>query len=138
MKEKYIKCPNCENMVEKENNQCPYCLTPLNWVNTSNFFNNFLREYKSYTQNSAPTTKYNNEKNSVENLDEEEENNPTTDTDSPYFIQSILEIDKRFQSIQKKIDDKWIIIIIIGFAMIILIFWLSSVYEEYQAYLAWQ
>ena len=29
MKDKYKECPNCHNIVEKRDKQCPYCLTNL-------------------------------------------------------------------------------------------------------------
>lgn len=138
MEEQYKECPNCHNMVDKDDTQCPYCLTSLNFINTSKFLSNFFPEYKSPYWNSNFTTKYDNEQISIENLEENEEYNQTRNTNSPYLIQSILEIEKNFQEIKRNIDDKRIIIIIIGLALIPLIFWLNSVFEEYQAYLTWK
>lgn len=35
MKEEYKTCPNCHNMVDKKDKQCPYCLKSLTWRNTT-------------------------------------------------------------------------------------------------------
>lgn len=37
MKEEYKTCPYCHNMVDKKDKQCPYCLKPLRWRNSSEY-----------------------------------------------------------------------------------------------------
>lgn len=55
MKEEYKECPNCHNMVDKTDKECPYCLYSF-WFTNSNSWNNIFDSVGNNEQWWAPTS----------------------------------------------------------------------------------
>lgn len=119
MKEEYKTCPNCHNMVDKKDKQCPYCLTPLTRRNTSWFYW-IGEEYNEETEN----TGYCDIKAEEENTNNETIRNDKQHTTSEGLLPLLRSLVKK-----KKWNDETIIIKTI---IIICIFiMLGSVYFAY-------
>lgn len=119
MKEEYKTCPNCHNMVDKKDKQCPYCLTPLTRRNTSWFYW-IGEEYNEETEN----TRYCDIKAEEENTNNETIRNDKQHTTSEGLLPLLRSLVKK-----KKWNDETMIIKAI---IIICIFiMLGSVYFAY-------
>jgi len=122
MKEEYKTCPNCHNMVDKKDKQCPYCLTPLTRRNSSWFYWR-TEEYNLETENTEYTEDYDI------NTENESTNNETIRNDKPNTTsEGLLPLLRSLVKKKKWNDETMIIKAIIIICIFIM---LGSVYFAY-------
>lgn len=107
MKEEYKTCPNCHNMVDKKDKQCPYCLKSLTWRNTgwnyiTDTINQRLEEESNITYNDTIRD------------DKQQKNN----WELPPLFQKFLDIQKASKAWDKQARKKVIKYIIIFYLII--------------------
>ena len=107
MKEEYKTCPNCHNMVDKKDKQCPYCLKSLTWRNTgwnyiTDTINQELEEESNITYNDTIRD------------DKQQKNN----WELPPLFQKFLDIQKASKAWDKQARKKVIRYIIIIYVLI--------------------
>ena len=107
MKEEYKTCPNCHNMVDKKDKQCPYCLKSLTWRNSgwnyiTDTINQRLEEESNITYNDTIRD------------DKQQKNN----WELPPLFQKFLDIQKASKAWDKQARKKVIKYIIIFYLMI--------------------
>jgi len=107
MKEEYKTCPNCHNMVDKKDKQCPYCLKSLTWRNTgwnyiTDTINQRLEEENNITYNDTIRD------------DKQQKNN----WELPPLFQKFLDLQKAWKAWDKEARKKVIKYIIIFYLII--------------------
>ena len=119
MKEEYKTCPNCHNMIDKKDKQCPYCLTTLTRRNTSWFYW-VGEEYNQETEN----TEYYNINAENESTNNETIRNDKQNTTSEGLLPLLRSLVKKKKWSDETMIIKAIIIICISIM-------LGSVYFAY-------
>ena len=124
MKEEYKTCPNCHNMVDKKDKQCPYCLTSLtrrNMWNSSNRINNWSTRgtWNSTTTNeeyNSDTNEYNENSDTIRDDKQQKKN-----WELPPFFQKFLDLQKAWKAWDKQARKKIIKYVIIFYVFLQLI-----------------
>lgn len=107
MKEEYRTCPNCHNMVDKKDKQCPYCLKSLTWRNTG-------WNYITDTINQRIEEEIHNTYNDTIRDDKQKKQN----WELPPLFQKFLDIQKASKAWDKQARKKVIKYIIIFYLII--------------------
>lgn len=124
-KEEYKTCPNCHNMVDKKDKQCPYCLTSLTRRSTSKILNNeALRKY-DWNTNTYTTDAENLDIESNTEIETNIENDSIRDDkqqkknwELPPLVQKFLDIQKASKAWDKEAKKKTITYIIIFYLLL--------------------
>jgi len=116
-KEEYKTCPNCGNMVDKKDKQCPYCLKSLSWRNSVWNYNNNTRN-NSIDPNTN-TENYNTDKYNTNSIRDDKQTKKNWEL--PPFFQKFLDLQKAGKSWDKEARKKVIKYIIIFYILVQLI-----------------
>ena len=108
MKEEYKTCPNCHNVVDEKDKQCPYCLTPLTRRNTSWYY----WDTKEYNQDIQNAEDYNTNNESTNNVTIRNDKQNTTSEGLLPLLRSLVK-NKKWKKEDETIIIKAIIIICI-------------------------
>jgi len=107
MKEEYKTCPNCHNMVDKKDKQCPYCLTPLTRRNNSWSYISDVINQKLETES------YNTGSDTIRDDKQQKQN-----WELPPLFQKFLDLQKASKAWDKQARKKVIRYIIIFYILI--------------------
>jgi len=113
-KEEYKTCPNCGNMVDKKDKQCPYCLKSLSWRNGIWSYNNNSRN--NNTNSNTSTEDYDTNSYNTNTIRDDKQTNKNWEL--PPLFQKFLDLQKAGKSWDKEARKKIIKYIIILYVLI--------------------
>ena len=117
MTEDYKFCPYCNNVVDKKDKQCPYCLKSLGWRNSIWNININTQNNKNYN----PDTKNYDTNNDSSNRTIRDDKQAKKNWELPPFFQRFLDLQKAGKAWDKDARKKTIKYIIIFYVLIQLI-----------------
>jgi len=118
MKEEYKTCPNCHNMVDKKDKQCPYCLTSLRRRNTSSILNNEEMRKYNWNTNTNISDYENEEETNIESSSIRDDKQQKKDWELPPLFQKFLDLQKASKAWDKEAKKKVIKYIVIFYLLL--------------------